>query len=138
MTATKLAAGVVLAAGLVLSAGCSDGPTGAAFRDPAVPAGSFQLVSFTSCNEALDRLKDAAKQYVGPWGIGSRQDFRAGGGVAQAEDAAAAPAAPDRCPPRYVARLRPEPEPAQLRRPSQAPLSKLRLGTLTVLDTLAA
>ncbi|HZN17395.1 MAG TPA: beta-propeller domain-containing protein [Micromonosporaceae bacterium] len=96
MTATKLAAGVVLAAGLVLSAGCSDGPTGAAFRDPAVPAGSFQLVSFTSCNEALDRLKEAARQYVGPWGIGSRRDFRAaGGGVAQAEDAAAAPAAPD-------------------------------------------
>ncbi|HET8680763.1 MAG TPA: beta-propeller domain-containing protein [Micromonosporaceae bacterium] len=96
MTATRLAAGMVLAAGLVLSTGCSGGPDGATFRDPAVPAGSFQLVSFTSCDDALDRLKEAAKQYVGAWGIGGRRDFRANGGaVDQAEDAAAAPAAPD-------------------------------------------
>lgn len=94
MTAIRLAGGVIIAAGLVLSAGCSGGATGTAFRDPAVPAGSFQLVSFTSCDDALHRLKEAAKQYVGPYGFGGGGALK-GGGVARRAEGAAPPGAAD-------------------------------------------
>jgi Beta propeller domain len=37
--------------------------------DPGVPAGSFQLVFFDSCEQALTGLRTAATAVVGPWGF---------------------------------------------------------------------
>jgi hypothetical protein len=72
MTPNRLAVGgVVLAAGLALSAGCTAAPAEVGFRDGAVPAGTFQLVAFTSCDDALGKLKQAAKEYIGPYGFGT-------------------------------------------------------------------
>lgn len=89
-------AALALATVLALAAGCTDGPATESFRDSDVPSGSFQLVAFSSCDDALGKLKQAARGYVGPWGFGTR-----GGGPQDAmsarEDAAAvagAPAAP--------------------------------------------
>ena len=45
--------------------------------DPGVPAGSFQLVFFDSCEQALTGLRTAATSVVGPWGFANG----GGGGV---------------------------------------------------------
>jgi len=82
-----LSAGTALAAGLLLLSGCTDDPVTLAYHDSAVPAGSFRLVAFNSCDDALGKLKEAAKQYVGPWGFG-------GYPVPEARAAAGAPGAP--------------------------------------------
>ena len=82
-----LSAGTALAAGLLLLSGCTDDPVTLAYHDSAVPAGSFRLVAFNSCDDALGKLKEAAKQYVGPWGFG-------GYPVPGARAAAGAPGAP--------------------------------------------
>ncbi len=82
-----IAAGTALAAGLALVAGCTKDPGQALFRDPAVPAGAVQLVSFNSCDDALGKLKKAAREYLGPWGFG----WAAGSGSAMNDGRAAAP-----------------------------------------------
>jgi hypothetical protein len=95
MTPNRLAVGgVVLAAGLALSAGCTADRGQSGFRDSAVPAGSFQLVAFNSCDDAMAKLKQAAKEYVGPYGFGfagGPEAAVADGGIAR--DGAAPPAA---------------------------------------------
>ncbi|HZN76568.1 MAG TPA: beta-propeller domain-containing protein [Micromonosporaceae bacterium] len=93
MTSSRLAVGgVVLAAGLALSAGCTADSAQSGFRDAAVPLGSFQLVAFTSCDDALGKLKQAAKEYIGPYGFGSGgRAVDLGGGFAR--DGAVPPAA---------------------------------------------
>lgn len=68
-------AGALLVTGLALTAGCTaDRDTtadrGTGFRDRAVPAGTFQLVAFDSCRDALGKLREAARRYVGPYGFG--------------------------------------------------------------------
>jgi len=50
-------------------AGCTGGQRTALFQDEDVPAGSFQLVAFDSCDAALDGLRTAAKAVVGPYGF---------------------------------------------------------------------
>jgi uncharacterized secreted protein with C-terminal beta-propeller domain len=47
------------------AAGC----TRASATDPGVPMGSYQLVFFDSCAQALDGLRAAAKTVVGPYGL---------------------------------------------------------------------
>lgn len=71
MTRIRLAVGgVAVATGLALTGGCTGGSPRATFQDSGVPAGSFQLVKFGSCDDALGRMKQAAKEYVGPYGFG--------------------------------------------------------------------
>src|SRR5690606_31695830 len=69
--ATRAAAGLTglaLAAGLTLLTGCTSRPPASVYRDSSVPANSLRLVAFESCDDALGKLKQAASQYVGPWG----------------------------------------------------------------------
>lgn len=90
-------AGVLLCTATVLTAGCTADPGSTVFRDTAVPGGSFQLVAFDSCEDALGKLREAAKRYVGPYGFGYHGDARMtaiGDGFSQADNAAGAPAAP--------------------------------------------
>ncbi|HET6212920.1 MAG TPA: beta-propeller domain-containing protein [Micromonosporaceae bacterium] len=87
-----VAVGTALAAGLVLLSACTKDKPTAVFRDAGVPTGGLQLVAFDSCDDALAKLRQAAKRYVGPYGFGGS------GGAALAEgtvprDAAGAPAA---------------------------------------------
>ncbi len=63
-----LAAGI-LAAGALLTAGCTSHSEPTAHRNDQVPAGEFRLVAFDTCKDALDDLKNAAKEYVGPYGL---------------------------------------------------------------------
>jgi hypothetical protein len=86
----SLAAGAALAAGLAFSAGCTRTPATSTFHDSGVPAGTFQLVAFTSCDDALGKLKQAAKEYVGPYGFGSG-GMRASDLNARGDNAAAGP-----------------------------------------------
>ncbi len=58
--------------------------------DKGVPAGSFQLVGFNSCDEALGGLRAAAKSVVGPYGFFSGGVWAAEGG-ARADGLAGAP-----------------------------------------------
>jgi uncharacterized secreted protein with C-terminal beta-propeller domain len=80
---------------LVVLAGCTSPPKPAnppAPRDPGVPAGQFKLVAFDSCANALELMKRAAKEYVGPYGFGGGAEAFAGGARAAtggAEDSAA-------------------------------------------------
>jgi hypothetical protein len=67
----SLAASVALAAGLGLLAGCTGDPPAARLRNTAVPAGALRLVAFDSCSEALAQLKRAAKESIGPYGLGN-------------------------------------------------------------------
>ena len=69
-TRRPLAAGTALAVGLTLLAGCTSDPLPTGYRDTKVPTGALRLVAFTSCDDALGRLKQAAKEYVGPYGFG--------------------------------------------------------------------
>ena len=88
--------GLALAAGLTLLAGCTLRPPAPTFRDSSVPAGSLRLIAFDSCDDALGRLKQAASQYVGPWGFGGEPAVAfamEGGGVAR-DDLGEAPAVP--------------------------------------------
>jgi uncharacterized secreted protein with C-terminal beta-propeller domain len=63
--------GIAITAGLLVGAatltGCTKDPK---FVDPDVPVGSFGLVAFDSCQQALDGLRKAAKAIVGPYGFG--------------------------------------------------------------------
>jgi uncharacterized secreted protein with C-terminal beta-propeller domain len=73
MTRLRARLGVVFAAGLLL-AGCTSDPTPPgdrdSNRDPAAPAGPLlRLVAFSSCDDALARLREAAKESVGPYGF---------------------------------------------------------------------
>jgi hypothetical protein len=88
--------GLALAAGLTLIAGCTSRPSTSTFRDSSVPAGSLRLVAFDSCDDALGMLKQAASQYVGPWGFGGGPAVTfalEGGGVAR-DDLGEAPRVP--------------------------------------------
>lgn len=73
------AAGIALTVGLGLVSACSGGGQSASFVDGGVPAGSFQLVAFDTCDSALRGLRAAARSLVGPYGFGG------GGGVAAME-----------------------------------------------------
>jgi hypothetical protein len=90
-----LAAGAAFAAGLMLT-GCTGGktPEQPAFHDTAVSPGTFQLVAYTSCDDALTKLKQAAKEYVGPYGFGGDVAVGAEGGAARDLAAPGAAAAP--------------------------------------------
>jgi hypothetical protein len=87
---TAIVAGATLVAGLVLLSGCTGDPPPTQFRDRAVPLGALRLVAFNSCDDALARLKAAAKESVGPYGFGGGTaiDMAAG-----AENAGVAPRA---------------------------------------------
>jgi hypothetical protein len=90
---TALAAGVALAAGLGLLAGCTADPPPTQIGDRAVPLGAMRLVAFSSCDDALARLKEAAKEAVGPHGFGGAvSDLAFGAENATGERAAPAPA----------------------------------------------
>jgi len=97
--ATRAAAGLTglaLAAGLTLLAGCTSRPPASVYRDSSVPANSLRLVAFESCDDALGKLKQAASQYVGPWGFGDGRAVtlaQEGGGVAR-DDLGGAPRVP--------------------------------------------
>lgn len=83
------AAGLALVAALSTLAACSgDADSGAA--DRAVPPGSYRLVAFDTCDEALKALRDA---YSASAQNGYAYGGMGGGGVAQ--DAAGAGAAPN-------------------------------------------
>ncbi len=66
---TRLVAGFAVLACLTATGCTRDG------TDPGVPAGSFQLVFFDSCQQALTGLRAAATSVVGPYG------FADGGGM---------------------------------------------------------
>ncbi|WP_185734678.1 beta-propeller domain-containing protein [Micromonospora globispora] len=90
--------GLALVASLALVTGCTAEPVPAPPGDRKVPAGSFRLVAFDSCAEALQQLKTAVKAYVGPWGFGPNGDVRTFGraeqaGAPAAKQADAAPGA---------------------------------------------
>jgi hypothetical protein len=61
---------VSVLAAIAALAGCSGDNDSSSFRDRSVPLGSFQLVAFNSCEQALDGLRSAAKAAVGPYGFG--------------------------------------------------------------------
>jgi hypothetical protein len=83
--------GLAVCLGLGALAGCTTERT-YGYQDKEVPAGTWQLVAYDSCQAAIDGLRAAAKSVVGPYGLWS------GGGIAvdgmAREDAAVAPAAP--------------------------------------------
>jgi Beta propeller domain len=90
------AAGLALCAGLGVLSACT---SNTASLDGTVPIGSYRLVAFDSCEEALTGLRTAAKSIVGPYGF---TDFAmpmpAGGTVPYSsalEGKAGAPAASD-------------------------------------------
>ena len=87
-----LAAVAALAAGVLLTAGCTGDPkptpTGSP-RDTVVPAGAFRLVAFDTCQDALTDLKQAAKEYVGPYGWGTGREYLAKGAMPGTEDSRA-------------------------------------------------
>jgi len=86
------AAGLALCAGLGLASGCTAAEQSAGFVDSNVPSGSFQLVAFNSCDDALHGLRAAAKSMVGPYGFwGGSGGLTAQSGGAE-KDAAAPPA----------------------------------------------
>ena len=85
-------AGVAFCAGLASLAGCTAADQTVGFVDKGVPAGSFQLVGFNSCDEALSGLRAAAKSIVGPYGFWSGGMYAMEGGVQR--DLAGAPGAP--------------------------------------------
>jgi Beta propeller domain len=75
------AAVLVACVGLGVLSGCSSDDDA---TDKGVPTGSFRLVAFDSCEQALDGLRAAAKSVVGPYG------FWSGGITAQADAGAGA------------------------------------------------
>jgi uncharacterized secreted protein with C-terminal beta-propeller domain len=81
----SLIAGIAFATGLGLVTGCTAGSSAARLRDGAAPLAGLRLVAFNSCEDALARLKQAAKESVGPYGFGGDVLFAAG----RAEQAAA-------------------------------------------------
>ena len=85
-------AGLAVCAGLASLAGCTAADQTVGFVDKGVPAGSFQLVAFDSCDEALSGLRAAAKSIVGPYGFWSGGMYAMEGGVQR--DLAGAPGAP--------------------------------------------
>jgi hypothetical protein len=92
MTGPKSGAvGLALCAGLAVLSGCTAADQAVGFKDRSVPSGSFQLVGFTSCDEALSGLRAAAKAMVGPYGFWGGGVALAEGGVAR-DSAAGAPA----------------------------------------------
>ncbi|MDQ7907093.1 beta-propeller domain-containing protein [Phytohabitans sp. ZYX-F-186] len=98
-----VAAGVPLAL-LVALAGCTstpEPPSPPAPHDPGVPAGQFRLVAFDSCANGLALMKNAAKEYVGPYGFGGGAIPLAGGARAAAgaaEDSAAGSSSREKAP----------------------------------------
>ena len=99
--------GALLTSTLAVTAGCSAGRATDAFRDGAVPTGSFQLVAFDSCADMLGKLRDAARRYVGPYGFGggywstpenglAARDSVAGGAPAPGAPAPAVPGAAEK------------------------------------------
>lgn len=68
-----LTAVAALAAGVLLTAGCTGDPEPAATSTPrgtVAPAGEFRLVAYDTCKDALAGLRRAAKEHVGPYGLG--------------------------------------------------------------------
>jgi hypothetical protein len=94
MTASRTAS-LVLGASLLTLAACTNSEDPGA--DPWL-TGEFQLVSFDSCDQAAEELREAARAYVGPWGFGSGMELWTGRGALDGEDAAAAPEAAQAAP----------------------------------------
>jgi hypothetical protein len=65
------AVGLAICAGLGVLTGCTAAKQTATFTDPGVATGSFQLVAFDTCDNALNQLRAAAKAAVGPYGFGN-------------------------------------------------------------------
>jgi Beta propeller domain len=79
-----------LGAGLLTLAACTADPG----SDPEDwPAGEFRLVSFDSCDEAEQELREALSRNIGAWGFGSGMMALEEGGEDVAGDAALAPEA---------------------------------------------
>jgi hypothetical protein len=62
---------VALVASLAALAGCTATATDPGRGGGPPPAGSFRLVAFDSCDEAITGLRTAAKAAVGPYGFGA-------------------------------------------------------------------
>jgi hypothetical protein len=103
MTGLPRHRGTALTAGLMLVATALAGCTGdrATFRDPGVPSGSFGLVAFDSCGQALTGLRAATKaalntfRYYGgalPIPSAATNAEKGAPGAAQGDSAAAVPA----------------------------------------------
>jgi hypothetical protein len=92
---------VVVAVGAMLASGCTADPEPARERPagPNRPAGpALRLVSFSSCDDVLAKLKRAAKEVVGPYGLGNNQLFAGDGAVRMSAGITAqapGPAVPD-------------------------------------------
>lgn len=89
--------GIAITAGLLVGAASLTGCTkDRGFVDPDVPVGSFGLVAFDSCQQALDGLRKAAKAVVGPYGFGGDYALEDSAGAARSgAEAAPAPAMAD-------------------------------------------
>jgi hypothetical protein len=94
-------ASVSLALALLMTAACTTdpAPTSTGEPSPRPPANpQLRLVAFSSCDDAVAGLRNAAKRVVGPWGLdhgyGEPQAFAAEG-ARTAIGAGAAPAVPD-------------------------------------------
>lgn len=98
VVARTVSVGLALSVGFGLLAGCTGNPS-AIFTDKGVPAGSFQLVGFSSCDDALRGLRNAAKAVVGPYGFGGGGDIMTG---AEGDRAAAGGAPNQPAPPAAV------------------------------------
>src|SRR4051812_50162507 len=60
------AAGLALVAGLGLLSGCTNDEP---YVDKGVPTGSYRLVAFDTCDDALEGLREATKATAGPYGL---------------------------------------------------------------------
>src|SRR5215218_1278314 len=84
--------GAMATVGLLVGIGALTGCTKETGTDPGVPSGSFGLVAFDTCQQALDNLRGAARAVVGPYGFGG--GIAVDAGAAREATNVAPPAAP--------------------------------------------
>jgi hypothetical protein len=86
---TRIAAGISIVALLAVGAAACT-----AHKDPNLPSGSYRLVAFDSCADALAGLRTATKASVGPYGLYTGGGLeRATGGAVTSPGSPPAPAA---------------------------------------------